>query len=220
MKSCSHEKAVRIILGEAVSVYAKRILGRSYEDTENLCVETDSGDASSLSQDNFHVDSDASTEEEPHINQLYSQDLIKALFRLKIIRAHIKRKSIKSSLPKNWQKRMFVYSINNSHHPIITDGEGRIVLIDQPVVMLYHEHVQQYALHIDATASLIRNLRRFKKILLYTATVQHPFAKSPPLPVAEYITTKQNQHSVKRFLGALVEMETLKYGKATFLNRN
>ena len=81
------------------------------------------------------------------------------------------------------------------------------------MVMLYHEHVKQYALHIDATGSLIRNLRRFKKILLYTATVQHPFAKSPPLPVAEYITTKQNQHSVKRFLGALVEMETLKYGK-------
>ena len=93
MKSCSHEKAVRIILGEAVSVYAKRILGRSYEDTENSCVGTNSGDASSLSQDNFHVDSDTSTEEDPHINQLYSQDLIKSSSRskygLKNIRAHI-----------------------------------------------------------------------------------------------------------------------------------
>ena len=49
---------------------------------------------------------------------------------------------------------------------IFSDHEISILLIDQPMVMLYHGHVKQYTLHIDATGLLIRKLRHLKKFCI------------------------------------------------------
>ena len=40
------------------------------------------------------------------------------------------------------------------------------MLIDQSMGMLYHEHVKQYVLHIDATGSLKRNIQHLKKFCI------------------------------------------------------
>lgn len=96
--------------------------------------------------------------------------------------------------------------------PSITKSELSVTLIDQPMTMFYHEHAKDDILFIDATGSMVRQLKNFKKILYYAAIIRHPFDCGPPMPVAEYITSNQDPFSIRRFLNMIQEKECHKYG--------
>ena len=102
--------------------------------------------------------------------------------------------------------------------PIITLAEISIILIDEPMVMLYHELAKNSTLYVDATGSVVRNVKGFKKILYYAATLRHPYNSGPPLPIAEYITSNHDQYSIKRFFGTIHELENLRYGNEKLSN--
>ena len=102
--------------------------------------------------------------------------------------------------------------------PIVTNDEISIVMLDQPMAMLYHEHIRNNSLFIDGSGTAINNIKGFKKILYYAAVTQHPHRDSPPLPVAEYITTKQDQYLIRQFLGTIHEQECIKYNNGNVRN--
>ena len=67
-----------------------------------------------------------------------------------------------------------------------------MTLIDQPMTTFYHEHAKDDILFTDVTGSMVRQLKQYKQILCYTAVLWHPFDCSPPMQVAEYITSNQD----------------------------
>ncbi len=98
------------------------------------------------------------------------------------------------------------------HRQLISDNELSIPFIDQPMAMLYHLYAKNDILFIDATGSLVRQNKRYKRILYYAAVIRHPFDLSPPIPVAELITSNHDRFSIRRFLSAIHEKECHKYG--------
>ena len=83
--------------------------------------------------------------------------------------------------------------------------------MDQIKTMLYHEHVCNDVLYIDATDSVTEQAQWLSKVLYYVAVVRHPFGKTPPLPVAEFISNKHDQFAIEEFLRMLHEKEYRKY---------
>ena len=71
----------------------------------------------------------------------------------------------------------------------------------------YHEQVSRDILYIDATGTVIDKIKGYGRLLCYVAAIRHPFGKSPPLPIAEYITTMHDQFSIRQFLMAIHEKE-------------
>ena len=90
--------------------------------------------------------------------------------------------------------------------------------MDQPMVMLYHQTVRNDILFIDATGSVVRQPRYLKKILYYACVIRHPYNLSPPVPVAEFISSNQDQFAIRRFFSMIHEKEYQKYGPSGLTN--
>ena len=99
--------------------------------------------------------------------------------------------------------------------PIVNPDNLQIILMDQIMAMLYHEHVCNDVLYIDATGSVTDQAKWLSKVLYYAAVVRHPYGRTPPLPVAEFITNKHDQFAIEEFLRMLHEKEYRKYKKTT-----
>ena len=99
--------------------------------------------------------------------------------------------------------------------PIINPDNLQIILMDQIMTMLYHEHVCNDVLYIDATGSVTDQAKWLSRVLYYVAVVRHPYGRTPPLPVAEFITNKHDQFAIEEFLRMLHEKEYRKYKQTT-----
>ena len=70
-------------------------------------------------------------------------------------------------------------------------------------------------LFIEATGSVNSLVKWLSKVLYYVAVIRHPYGKTLPLPIAEYITTKYDQFSIEDFLKMIHEKEYRNYGETT-----
>ena len=91
--------------------------------------------------------------------------------------------------------------------PIINPDNVQIILLDQIMTMLYHEHVRNDVLYIDATGSVTDKLKWLPRVLYYVAVVRHPYGKTPPLPIGEFISSKHDQFAIEEFLRMIHEKE-------------
>ena len=62
-------------------------------------------------------------------------------------------------------------------------------------------------LYIDANGTVTDRIKGFSKIVYYVTAIRHPFGRSPPIPVAEYITNAHDQFSIRQFLMGIHEKE-------------
>ena len=99
--------------------------------------------------------------------------------------------------------------------PVINPDTLQVVLMDQIMAMLYHEHIKNDVLYIDATGSVTNQIKWLSKVLYYVAVIRHPYGKTPPLPIADYVTNKHDQFSIGDFLKMIHEREYRKYGETT-----
>ena len=100
--------------------------------------------------------------------------------------------------------------------PVVSENELSIILMDQPMVMLYHQTVKNDILFIDATGSVVKQPKYLKKILYYACVI--PYNLSPPVPVAEFISSNQDQFAIRRFFAMIHEKEYQKYGPSGLTN--
>ena len=84
---------------------------------------------------------------------------------------------------KNIQRRPFLGYI---HHLNMTD-EINTVLFTENSLKWYENIIKHNYAFIDATGSLFRDVKLYKRLLYYAITVRHPFPGKTPLTVAEYI---------------------------------
>ena len=86
---------------------------------------------------------------------------------------------------KNIQRRSlygYIYHLNMA-------DEIFIVLFTENSLKWYQNIIKYDYAFIDATGSLFRDLKPYKRLLYYAITVRHPLPGKPPLPLAEYITS-------------------------------
>ena len=102
---------------------------------------------------------------------------------------------------------VFRHEFGYMHKANFSQNNIEIILLDEPMATLYHEHVRNDILYIDATGRVTENVKGCNRILYYVAAIRHPFGKSPPIPIAEYITTSHDQYSIRQFLMAIHEKE-------------
>ncbi len=100
----------------------------------------------------------------------------------------------------------------------MTNNELGIPLMDQPMTTLYHEHVKNDILYIDATGSLVRQMKNYKRLLYYAAVIRHPYNCGLPMPIAEYITSNHNCFSIRSFLTMIHKKECHKYSSKGLTN--
>ena len=100
--------------------------------------------------------------------------------------------------------------------PIVNPNNLQIILIDQIMALLYHEHVCNDVLYIDATGFVTDQGKWLSKVFYYAAAfARQPFGRTPPLPVAEFITNKHEQFAIEEFHRMLHEKEYRKYKHTT-----
>lgn len=80
------------------------------------------------------------------------------------------------------------------------------------MTMLYPQTVQHDILFIDATGSLVKQSNYLNSLLYYAAVIRHPFNLSPPMPIAEFISSNQDQYAIRNFLNTIHEKEFHLYG--------
>ena len=95
--------------------------------------------------------------------------------------------------------------------PVINPGALQVVLMDQIMAMLSHEHITNDVLYIDATGSVTNQIKWISKVFYYVAVIRHPYGKT--LPIAEYVTNKHDQFSIGDFLKMIHEREYRKHGE-------
>ena len=84
-----------------------------------------------------------------------------------------------------------------------------LVLFDDRMVRLFHVLARRDIIYLDATGNIVERIKPFKRIYYYALTVRHPFGLSPPLPVAEYITSSHTTDSLRHFLLTFREKENI-----------
>ena len=72
-----------------------------------------------------------------------------------------------------------------------------------------HEEFQNDIVHIDGTGRVTLESKDCKRILLYTLCVRHPYGKTPPLPIAQYLSNSHNMESIRSFFTVLQEKEKI-----------
>eukprot|EP00112_Aurelia_sp_Birch-Aquarium-sp1_P007867 Seg1859.4 transcript_id=Seg1859.4/GoldUCD/mRNA.D3Y31 product="Histone lysine demethylase PHF8" protein_id=Seg1859.4/GoldUCD/D3Y31 len=90
--------------------------------------------------------------------------------------------------------------------------EIKLVLLHEPLIRLYHGIAPRDIIYFDATGSVVRKMPQFKRILYYSLCVRHPYEESPPLPVAEYVSSSHTTESIRRMITTLREKERLIFG--------
>ena len=102
---------------------------------------------------------------------------------------------------------VFQHEFGYKHEANFSQNSIEINLIDKPMATLYHEQVRNDILYIDTTVRVTENVKGCNRKLHYVAAIRHPFGKSPPIPIAEYITTSHDQYSIRQFLMAIHDKE-------------
>jgi hypothetical protein len=84
-----------------------------------------------------------------------------------------------------------------------------LVLFNEASVRVYHELAKYDIVYIDATGKLFsaEGLRDRGRLLYYAMVVRHPYAKYPPIPIVEYITSCHTTDSIRVMLRTLKEKE-------------
>ena len=101
------------------------------------------------------------------------------------------------------------------HKALINKDRLEIILIDQVMTALYHENVKNNIIYIDATGSVTDKIKRLNRILYYAVVIRHPYGKTPPLPICEFISSSHDQYAIGTFLRAIHEKEFEKYKHTT-----
>ena len=85
----------------------------------------------------------------------------------------------------------------------------KIVLFTESTIRLYHKVCQNDIVYIDATGRVTLESKEYKRILLYTLCVRHSYGKTPPLPIAQYLSNSHNVESIRSFYMILQEKEKI-----------
>ena len=93
------------------------------------------------------------------------------------------------------QRKLFGYV-----HLVTTFPQLKLVLTDEACLRLFHASAPRDILYFDATGSIIEKMHGFKKILLYTMTLRHPYGNCAPLPIAQYISSSHTTSSISSFI--------------------
>ena len=97
---------------------------------------------------------------------------------------------------KNIQKHSFFWL----HPSFDMTDKINIALFTENSLKWYQNIIKHdYAL-LDATGSLFRDVKAYKRLLYYAVTVRYPFPEKPPLPVEEYITSNHSKDSLIIFI--------------------
>ena len=82
-----------------------------------------------------------------------------------------------------------------------------LVLFNEASVRLYHEIAKYDTVYIDATGKLFSDegLRNRGRLLYYAMVIRHPYAKYPPIPIVEYITSCHTTDSIRVMFRTLKE---------------
>ena len=105
---------------------------------------------------------------------------------------------------KQLSRRLFGYI-----HSVELVPSLRIVLLHEPLLRLYHGLAARDILYFDATGGVVEKLRQYKRILYYAFCVRHPYGKTPPLPVAEFVSSSHTKDSISRSISMFREKEKL-----------
>ena len=121
-------------------------------------------------------------------------------------------KSVGKSLEVEDQKKASVNQKSKRYcfgfvHDVSTFPNLRIVLTHESLVRLYHSLVTRDILYIDATGNVVEKIPGFKRILLYTLALRHPYSNLVALPVAQYVTSSHTVTSIASFLMKFREVE-------------
>ena len=85
----------------------------------------------------------------------------------------------------------------------ITSKNISIILLDEGSVKLYRKVCVKDILYFDATGSVIKPIRGFSQIYLYSLTTRHPFGLSPPVLLVEAILSSHNAFNISKVLHIL-----------------
>ena len=83
------------------------------------------------------------------------------------------------------------------------------VLFTESTIRLCHEECRNDIVHIDGTGRVTLESKDCKRILLYTLCVRHPYVKTPPLAIAQYLSNSHNMESIRSFFTVLQEKEKI-----------
>ena len=108
----------------------------------------------------------------------------------------------------HYHRRFFGYV----HNFPVTNAELKVVLLDEAMVRLYHERCKKDPLYIDATGTVVEDIKEYKRILYYCVAVRNPLGGTPPLPVVEYITSNHTVTSIRSPLISLRAKEKDLFG--------
>ena len=109
---------------------------------------------------------------------------------------NIVRDEAKAIELKHAHRKMFGYV----QHCNITSGAVNIVLCSEASIRLYHELCQRDIVYLDATGRLFLQPKGCNRALYYALVVRHPRKNSPPIPVAECMSTTHSVYSIRLFL--------------------
>ena len=112
----------------------------------------------------------------------------------------MKEKKFKSMMDKQWITGFLQF----------TTGTPSSVLFDEGCVRLYRHVCSKDMLFFYATGTIVEAVKNFKRLLLYSLTTRNPFNKSPPVSVAELISSSAG--SIQQLLSLLREKERAVYG--------
>ena len=97
---------------------------------------------------------------------------------------------------KNIQRHSFFWL----HPSFDMTDKINIALFTENSLKWYQNIIKHDYAFIDATGSLFRDVKPYKRLLYYAITVRHSFPGKPPLPVAEYITSDHSKDSLIFFI--------------------
>ena len=80
-------------------------------------------------------------------------------------------------------------------------------MFTESTIRLYHKLCQKDIVYIDATGRVTLESKDYKRILLYPSCVRDPHSKTPPLPIAQYLSSNHNVESITSFFMILQEKE-------------
>ena len=100
------------------------------------------------------------------------------------------------------KRHIFGYIDDVCVHPDLS-----VILTQQPLIRVYHQLVQRDILYFDATGSLDEKILSYKRILLYTLSLRHPYGKCTPLPIGQFVSSSHTASTIATFLAKFRECE-------------
>ena len=92
-------------------------------------------------------------------------------------------------------------------HDVCVHPDLSVILMQQPLTRVYHQLVQRDILYFDATGPLVEKIPSYKRILLYTLSLRHPYGKCTPLPVGQFVSSSHTASTIATLLAKFRERE-------------